>query len=74
MMYIIFLLQKILPNFVTYVRYISADNTDLKAILAEKIPKEQERVKAFRKQYGATKVGEVTVDMVSFIVFFFCFV
>lgn len=52
-------------------RYISADNTDLKAILAEKIPKEQERVKAFRKQHGATKVGEVTVDMVSDDLFYY---
>lgn len=38
-------------------------------MLAEKIPKEQERVKNFRKQHGATVVGEVTVDMVS--IFFF---
>lgn len=33
--------------------------------MAAKIPKEQERVKNFRKSHGATKVGEVTVDMVS---------
>lgn len=33
--------------------------------MAEKIPKEQERVKNFRKAHGATKVGEVTVEMVS---------
>lgn len=32
--------------------------------MAEKIPKEQERVKAFRKECGNVKVGEVTVDMV----------
>jgi citrate synthase len=31
--------------------------------MAEKIPKEQERIKTFRKKFGATKVGEVTVDM-----------
>jgi len=37
----------------------------LKGLLADKIPKEQERIKNFRKQHGATKVGEVTVDMVS---------
>lgn len=48
----------------TYVRNAS-DSTDLKAILNEKVPKEQERVKNFRKQHGNTKVGEVTVDMVS---------
>jgi len=54
--------QKILPAFATYVRNAS-DSTDLKAILAEKIPKEQERIKGFRKQHGATVVGDVTVDM-----------
>jgi hypothetical protein len=37
----------------------------LKGILADKVPKEQERVKNFRKAHGATKVGEVTVEMVS---------
>lgn len=36
--------------------------------MAAKIPKEQERVKNFRKTHGATKVGEVTVDMVSSII------
>lgn len=45
-------------------RNISADKT-LKEVLQEKIPQEQENVKAFRKSHGATKVGEVTVDMVS---------
>lgn len=45
-------------------RNISADRS-LKDVLAEKIPKEIETVKAFRKQHGNTKVGEVTVDMVS---------
>lgn len=40
-------------------------STDLRAVLAEKIPKEQERVKQFRKECGNVKVGEVTVDMVS---------
>ena len=42
-----------------------SDSTDLRAVLNKKIPEEQERVKSFRKTYGATKVGEVTVDMVS---------
>jgi citrate synthase len=46
-------------------RNASSDSTDLKGILADKIPKEQERIKNFRKAHGATKVGEVTVDMVS---------
>lgn len=39
-------------------------STDLRSVMAEKIPKEQERVKAFRKECGNVKVGEVTVDMV----------
>lgn len=39
--------------------------------MADKIPKEQERVKNFRKAHGATKVGEVTVDMVSWTRFCF---
>uniref|UniRef100_A0A0K8TSU1 Citrate synthase n=1 Tax=Tabanus bromius TaxID=304241 RepID=A0A0K8TSU1_TABBR len=45
------------------VRFISADSSNLREVLAAKIPKEQERVKSFRKEHGATKVGEVTVDM-----------
>merc|ERR1712029_1318246 len=36
---------------------------DLKSALEEKIPVMQDEVKAFRKQHGNTKVGEVTVDM-----------
>ena len=47
------------------IRGLSDASTDLKKVLSAKIPKEQERIKAFRKQHGATKVGEVTVDMVS---------
>lgn len=47
------------------IRALSDGSTDLKKVLADKIPQEQERIKAFRKQHGATKVGEVTVDMVS---------
>lgn len=46
-----------------------SDSTDLKAILTEKIPKEQERVKSFRKEFGNKVVGEVTVDMVMSNVF-----
>jgi citrate synthase len=37
----------------------------LKSVLAEKIPAAIEDVKAFRKQHGNTKVGEITIDMVS---------
>ncbi|XP_043461135.1 probable citrate synthase, mitochondrial [Leptopilina heterotoma] len=44
-------------------RSLSAESTDLRKVMAEKIPVEQERIKSFRKQFGATKVGEVTVDM-----------
>ena len=36
--------------------------SDLKSVLAEKIPAVQEEVKAFRKQHGNTKIGEITVD------------
>nr|AHB50491.1 citrate synthase [Mayetiola destructor] len=54
--------SKTVPAFSSFVRHISADKT-LKEVLAEKIPAEQENVKAFRKSHGATKVGEVTVDM-----------
>lgn len=46
-------------------RNASGDKS-LKDVLAEKIPAEQENVKAFRKEHGATKVGEVTVDMVRY--------
>lgn len=43
----------------------STENTDLKAVVAAKIPVMQERVKSFRKKHGETKVGEITVEMVS---------
>lgn len=56
-------LTQVLPALSLISRNISDASTDLKGILAAKIPKEQERVKNFRKQHGATKVGEVTVDM-----------
>jgi len=46
------------------VRQLTDASTDLKKVLTDRIPKEQERVKAFRKDHGSTKVGEVTVDMV----------
>ena len=39
--------------------------SDLKSVLAEKIPATIADVKAFRKEHGNTKVGEITVDMVS---------
>jgi len=40
----------------------ASDSTDLKAVMAEKIPKVQEEVKAFRKSHGNVKIGEITVD------------
>nr|CAH7743744.1 unnamed protein product [Callosobruchus chinensis] len=55
--------QKTFPQISLILRQLSDASTDLKAVLAAKIPKEQERVKNFRKNYGNTKVGEVTVDM-----------
>eukprot|EP00887_Chlorella_sp_A99_P005898 scaffold1.g5898.t1 len=36
--------------------------TDLKAVLAEKIPVEQERLNNLRKDYGSKVLGEVTVE------------
>ena len=36
----------------------------MKDRLADLIPKEQTRVKAFRQQHGKTVVGQITVDMV----------
>jgi len=44
------------------VRY---ESTNLKDVLMKKIPAEQDNVKNFRKEYGNTKIGEVTIDMVS---------
>lgn len=43
----------------------STESTDLREVMAQKIPVMQEKVKAFRKAHGSTKVGEITVDMVS---------
>merc|ERR1712002_1061800 len=41
----------------------SSEVTNLKDILADLIPKEQTKVKEFRKAHGNDVVGEVTVDM-----------
>jgi citrate synthase len=41
----------------------ASTSTDLRTVLTEKIPVVQEEVKAFRKQHGNTKVGEITIDM-----------
>lgn len=53
------------PSASILLRGLSAESTNLKSVLQEKIPVEQEKVREFRKKHGATKVGEVTVDMVS---------
>ena len=37
---------------------------NLKDVMANLVPVEQKRVSEFRKQHGAFKIGDVTVDMV----------
>lgn len=54
--------QSLLPQ-LSSIRCLSNNKTNLREVLQDKIPAEQERVKAFRKSHGAVKVGEVTVDM-----------
>ncbi|XP_055842067.1 probable citrate synthase, mitochondrial [Episyrphus balteatus] len=54
--------QKLNSVLASYVRFLSGD-ASLRQVLEAKIPKEQERVKNFRKQHGNTKVGETTIDM-----------
>ncbi|CAM1154338.1 CS (predicted) [Pycnogonum litorale] len=44
-------------------RHISAESTNLKDVMANKIPKVQSEVKEFRKNHGNTKIGEIAVDM-----------
>ncbi|KAK2727466.1 hypothetical protein QYM36_008080, partial [Artemia franciscana] len=44
-------------------RTLSSEVTNLKDVLADKIPREQEKVKQFRKDFGQAKIGDVTVDM-----------
>ncbi|KAH8875175.1 putative citrate synthase 1, mitochondrial [Schistosoma japonicum] len=41
----------------------SVVSASLKDIMADLIPKEQAKVASFRKEFGTTKVGDVTVDM-----------
>jgi len=45
------------------VQQYSSESTDLREVLTNKIPEVQNEVKAFRKEHGNTKVGEITVDM-----------
>lgn len=55
--------NQVLPSLNVLLHNVRNASTDLKAVLEKKIPAEQERVKAFRKEYGNKVVGEVTVDM-----------
>ncbi|XP_050418490.2 probable citrate synthase 2, mitochondrial [Patella vulgata] len=41
----------------------ASTTTNLKDFLADEIPRKQKEVIEFRKEYGNTKVGEITVDM-----------
>lgn len=61
-----FSFQSLLCSEITTInRNYSIDtSTDLKSILAAQIPKEINRIKNFRKQYGTTKISDITVDMV----------
>lgn len=43
-------------------RLASTEATDLRKVMAEKIPEFQEEVKAFRKNHGNKVIGEITVD------------
>jgi len=43
--------------------FVRNESTNLKDVLAKKIPAEQDNVKNFRKEHGATVIGEVTVEM-----------
>ncbi|KAK9843683.1 hypothetical protein WJX81_002147 [Elliptochloris bilobata] len=47
----------------TAVRCLST-GTELKSLLAEKIPEQQERLKALKKNYGGKEVGNVTAEKV----------
>ena len=54
-------------------RFSSSDSTDLRKVMAEKIPAFQEEVKKFRKDHGDKVIGEITVDQVDKIYIFFYF-
>lgn len=45
---------------------------NLKDVLADLVPKEQNRIKNFKQQHGKTNIGQITVDMVSCIVMLCC--
>ena len=52
------------PLAASRVQAYSTDGKSLKDVMAEKVPAMQAQVKEFRKEYGKTVVGNVTVDMV----------
>jgi len=52
--------QKLGAAFTVPCRY---ESTNLKDVLKQKVPAEQDNVKNFRKEHGSTVIGEVTVDM-----------
>ncbi|KAL3219400.1 hypothetical protein MRX96_030418 [Rhipicephalus microplus] len=56
--------QKCLPALSVFSRNISADSTDLKGLMANKIKTFQSQVKEFRQKCGSQVIGEVTIDMV----------
>jgi len=45
------------------IRNYSEQENALKPILARKISEEQAKIKEFRAKHGATKIGEITIDM-----------
>lgn len=60
-------LQKAIPILSIPARNVSdsgSTSTDLKAVLAERIPKTQKAVKEFRQQHGNKVVGEINIDMI----------
>jgi len=42
---------------------MASDSSGLRDILTKQIPEQQKMVKEFRAKYGATKIGDITVDM-----------
>lgn len=68
-----YVIMGVLTTIYTFTFWYHLQN--LKDVLAEQIPKEQESIKAFRKEYGSKVIGEIQVDQVSarFTFWFVCF-
>uniref|UniRef100_A0AC35GCS5 Uncharacterized protein n=1 Tax=Panagrolaimus sp. PS1159 TaxID=55785 RepID=A0AC35GCS5_9BILA len=47
-----------------YTSYRGYQSTNLKEVLAKKIPEHNKKVVEFRKAYGGTIIQEITIDMV----------